>query len=122
MGPGAPEFDNRGRSSGGVGGTLCPFFCFTFFTPPPVVGGALKPASPQDRCPRRAFRNTYRLAGMLSPSDFLSWSAVLPAVLAGGATAMSWRGARLSGDSERRHSTMWGLASVATLVLALIVG
>jgi hypothetical protein len=35
---------------------------------------------------------------------------------------MSWRGARLSGDRERRHSTLWGVASVVTFVLALIVG
>ena len=35
---------------------------------------------------------------------------------------MSWRGAVLSGDRERKHALAWGLASILTFGAALLIG
>src|SRR5271166_4918653 len=57
---------------------------------------------------------------MLTVSDFLSWPVLLQAILAGSAALMAWRSLHLSGD--RRLAPLWGTASVATFVVALVVG
>src|SRR6185437_15826371 len=72
--------------------------------------------------PWRSFRGPLRVMDMLSTVNFESWSVVLPAVLAGGAAAMSWRGAGRSGDRERKHALAWGLASILTFGAALLIG